>query len=348
MDVRLGTFNLNNLFDRFNFEADLGTLPAADRNVHTTYQWVFVGQGTGPQDPPPQLDVPTSSTPIVRIQRGARGELIRGKPAAAQQALAARIAAVDADVLALQEVENLDALRRFNRDLLDRPYAYEVLVEGNDPRFIDVAVLSRLPIRTVTSHRFEVHPDDPMTPVFGRDLLELQVFNQTRSRTLLTLFVTHLKSKFVPFEDPDPVATALANDRLRTRQAETIARVVSGRTRPDTRYLVMGDLNDAPAAETLAPMVSGLGLVDALADVVESRPPPPATAENSPTTVRWTFRQSVANAPDTFELLDQIWLGPVLAGRVTHAEIERRRAWNASSAGVGSDHDPAWIVLGGL
>ncbi len=30
MDERLGTFNLNNLFDRFNFEADLGTLPAED------------------------------------------------------------------------------------------------------------------------------------------------------------------------------------------------------------------------------------------------------------------------------------------------------------------------------
>ncbi len=255
---------------------------------------------------------------------------------------------MDADVLALQEVENLDALRRFNRDHLAQPYAYEVLVEGNDPRFIDVAVLSRLPIANVTSHRFEVHPDDPMVPVFGRDLLELQVFNQTRGRKLLTLFVSHLKSKFVPFDDPDPVATGLANDQLRTRQAETITRVVSGRTRPDARYLVLGDLNDAPEAATLAPMVSGLGLVDGLAGVIESGPPPPATAENSPTTVRWTHRHSVANAPDTFELFDQIWLSPALAGRVTHAEIERRRAWNASSAGVGSDHDPAWIQLGGL
>jgi endonuclease/exonuclease/phosphatase family metal-dependent hydrolase len=348
MDVRLGTFNLNNLFDRFNFEADLGTMPAEDRNVHTTYQWVFVGQGTGPGDPPPQLDAPTSSTPVIRIQRGVRGELIEGKPAAAQQALAARIAAVDADVLALQEVENLDALRRFNRDHLARPYGTEVLIEGNDPRFIDVAVLSRLPIANVTSHRFEVHPDEPTMPVFGRDLLELHVFNHTRRRKLLTLFVTHLKSKFVPFDDPDPAATALANDRLRTRQAETIARVVSGRTRPDARCVVVGDLNDAPEADTLAPMVSGLGLVDALVDVVESRPPPPATPENSPATVRWTHRHSVANAADAFELFDQIWLSPALAGHVTHAEIERRRAWSASSAGVGSDHDPAWIQLGGL
>jgi endonuclease/exonuclease/phosphatase family metal-dependent hydrolase len=348
MDVRLATFNLNNLFDRFNFEADLGTLPASDRNVRTTYQWVFVGQGTGPDDPPPQLDEPNSSTPIVRIQKGVRGELIEAKPATAQHALAARIAAVDADVLALQEVENLDALRRFNRDLLARPYAHEVLVEGNDPRFIDVAVLSRLPIANVTTHRFEVHPANPTMPVFGRDLLELQAFNGSRRRRLLTLFVTHLKSNFIPFDDPDPAATALANDELRARQAETIARVVAARTRPDARYVILGDLNDDPEAGTLVPMVSGLGLVDGLADVTESRPPPLATPENSPTTVRWTHRHSVANAPDTFALFDQIWLSPALGGRVTHASIERRRAWNASSAGVGSDHDPAWIQLGGL
>ena len=253
MDVRLGTFNLNNLFDRFNFEADLGTLPAEDRNVHTTYQWVFVGEGTGPEDPPPQLDAPSSSTPVVRIQRGVRGELIEGKPAAAQQALAARIAAVDADLLALQEVENLDALRRFNRDHLERPFGYEVLIEGNDPRFIDVAVLARLPIANVTSHRFEVHPDDPTMPVFGRDLLELQVFNQTRRRKLLTLFVTHLKSKFVPFDDTDPAATALANDRLRTRQAETIARVVSDRTRPDRALCRRGGPQRRPRGRHIGP-----------------------------------------------------------------------------------------------
>src|SRR4029453_3706564 len=79
MYVRIGTFNLNNLFDRFNFEADLGQLPAEDRNAQTTYQWVFGGEGPGPGDPPPQLDAPTSSSPVFRIQKGVRGELIQGK-----------------------------------------------------------------------------------------------------------------------------------------------------------------------------------------------------------------------------------------------------------------------------
>jgi endonuclease/exonuclease/phosphatase family metal-dependent hydrolase len=348
MDVRIGTFNLNNLFDRFNFEADLGAAPAEDRDVQTTYQWVFVGQGTGPHDPPPQLDVPSSSTPVVRIQTGTHGELINAKPIAGQQALATRIAAINADVLAVQEVENLDALRRFNRDVLAQPYPFEILIEGNDPRFIDVGVLSRLPVASITSHRFEVHPADPSTPIFGRDLLELDVLNGNRDRRLFTLFVTHLKSKLVPFDDLDPVATEATNNARRTRQAETIARVVAARTRPDTRYVIAGDLNDSPDAATLQPMVTGLDLIDGLANVTESRPPPAATPENSPTSARWTNRHAVAKAPDRFELFDQIWLSHALDGHVAHAEIERRIAWSASAAGVGSDHDPSWLQLVGL
>ena len=94
-------------------------------------------------------------------------------------------------------------------------------------------------------------------------------------------------------------------------------------------------------------MVSGLGLVDALGDVVESRPPPPATAENSPTTVRWTFRQSVANAPDTFELLDQIWLGPGPGGE---GDTCGDRAAESAERQLGrrGRRSTAWIVLGGL
>lgn len=349
MDLTIGTFNLNNLFDRFNFEADLGTLPAAERDVRTTYSWQFVGQGTGPGVPPPQLDAPASSTPVFRIQKDANGSLLKPKPLASQQAIAGRIARINVDVLAVQEVENLDALRRFNREMLAAPCPYEVLIEGNDPRFIDVGVLSRLPVANLTSHRFEVHPADPTNPIFGRDLLEVDILNASRSRRLLKLFVNHLKSKLVPFNDPNPTATQAKNDLRRARQAETVARVVRSRTRADARYAVVGDMNDSRSAPTLAPMVEGLNLVDALADVVESQPPPPTTnPEDAPPAVRWTHRLSRANAPDVFELFDQIWVSPPLAARVTHAEIERRSKWHASSDGVGSDHDPVWIRLTGL
>lgn len=348
MDVTVGTFNLNNLFDRFNFAADLGALPDRDRMVQTQYQWVFVGQGDHPDAPPPQLDELASSTPVVRIQRNANGTLLTGKPEKALRALAERIGRLDAHVLAIQEVENIDALRRFNRDVLDDPYPYEVLIEGNDPRFIDVGLLSRLPVTNVTSHRFEVHPDD-VQPIFGRDLLEVDVLDPRRRRRLVKVYVNHLKSKFVPFGVRDRDDAQRRNDLRRRRQAETVARVVAARTRPRTRYVVLGDFNDAPDAAPLEPMVTGLGLVDALVDVGETQEPPTSSnPEDVPPTVRWTHRFRQSNAPDHYELLDQIWVSPSLQDHVADALIDRRSHWTAEATGVGSDHDPVTVRLRGL
>jgi endonuclease/exonuclease/phosphatase family metal-dependent hydrolase len=348
MDVTVGTFNLNNLFDRFNFAVDLGRLPERERDIRTTFTWEFVGQGDGQGDQDPVLDPMTSSTPIVRIQRNADGRLLHAKSERQQRAIASRIDAMNADVLAVQEVENRDTLREFNRTFLAKPYPHEVLIEGNDPRFIDVGLLSRLPVANVTSHRFELHPDRE-TPVFGRDLLQVDLYDPTRRRRLFTIFVNHLKSKFIPFFRQDRDEAGAANDLLRRQQAETIARIVSAHTRPRSRFIVLGDLNDSPDAQPLAPLPGDLGLADALIDVVESQPSPAVTnPDDRPGTVRWTSRFSRANEPDAFELFDQIWLSPSLAPRIVHAQIERRPRWGASSAGVGSDHDPVWIRLTGL
>ncbi len=347
MDITLGTFNLNNLFDRFNFQAEIAAMPADARNVRTTYQWVLVGAGHGPEDPPPQLDPTESTSPYYRIQRNTDGTLIKPKSEDGLEAISSRIDAMGLDVVCVQEVENLDALRAFNRSRLANPYRYEVLVEGNDPRFIDVGILSHYPIANVTSHRFEVHPAEPAMPVFGRDLLEAQVLSPTRSRKLFSVFVNHLKSNFVRFDDPDPESTRQANNVRRRRQAEVVRRIVDAKTRPTSRYVVVGDMNDAPESDTLAPFTEPL--TDALAQVVESRPAPPATnPEDAPVDARWTHRFSVSRGPDKFELFDQIWLSPSLGPKLDHAEIERRTKWSASAAGVGSDHDPAWIRLTGL
>jgi len=57
------------------------------------------------------------------------------------------ISETKADVIALQEVESLAALRRFRNDYLKRRgYDHVIVLDGNDPRFIDVAVMSKYPI----------------------------------------------------------------------------------------------------------------------------------------------------------------------------------------------------------
>jgi endonuclease/exonuclease/phosphatase family metal-dependent hydrolase len=244
-------------------------------------------------------------------------------------------------VLCAQEVEDIDTLRFFAAQHLGGRYRYLVLVEGNDPRLIDLAVLSKLPLGAVASHQHAVHPEDPAEAVFSRDLLEVDILHPANRSRLFAVFNNHLKSQFVPF-DQDPVAGKEANDLRRRRQAETVERLVAARTRPDSRYLVLGDMNDAPEAAPLAAITSSpqLGLVDGLAHPTETRPPkadnPPAPASGA-----WTHRFKEPGQPARYELFDQIWLSPGLAGHQTGAFIDRR----TRHGGDGSDHDPAWVTL---
>jgi len=214
------------------------------------------------------------------------------------------------------------------------------LLEGNDPRLIDVGVLSKLPIQGATSWQHAVHSEAPEEPVFGRDLLEVQIYTPSRKRHLFTLFNNHLKSHFVHFLD-DPVTGAAANDVRRRRQAEVVAEIVKRTTRPNSRYVVLGDMNDPPDSPCLTAMATDaeMRLQNALVNPVETRPakadtPPPASPA-------WTHRYKPSHQPAEYRLYDQIWLSPSLAARQTGAWIDRR----TKHGGDGSDHDPAWVEV---
>jgi endonuclease/exonuclease/phosphatase family metal-dependent hydrolase len=321
MQVKIGTFNLNNLFSRYNFRGEIDALHDNDSEIEATITFDL----TDPER--------------FRI-REFRGSLVKAKSAAERAKIAERIIAMDVDVLAVQEVEDIDTLNRFARDDLDGLYRQRVLIEGNDPRLIDLGVLSRLPIGAVTSWQKKVHPEAPGETVFGRDLLQVEILNSTRKKRLFTIFNNHLKSHFVPF-DEDPVEGAQRANMRRRRQAEMVKEIVEKETRPNSRYIVIGDMNDPPGSASLAPLVASpdLGLVNSLEDAEETRP---AKADTPPPPSKsWTHRFKPSGQPARYELYDQIWLSPSLADRHQGAFIDRR----TKHGGDGSDHDPAWVVL---
>ena len=82
---------------------------------------------------------------------------------------------MDVDVLTVQEVEHIGILKRFNRDHLEKLYPHVVLIEGNDQRFIDVGILSKLPIGAIVSYQTAARPDEPNRRVFSRDLLQVEI-----------------------------------------------------------------------------------------------------------------------------------------------------------------------------
>lgn len=128
--IRVATFNCENLFARFKFEAGINpaTASANGFTVNET-KFDFLNE--------------------------------------VEKALTARaIRAVNADVIALQEVDNHDVLKRFRTQRLQgMGYTHTMLVDANDPRHIDVAILSRFPIVAARPHQ---HLKSGAQPLFSR------------------------------------------------------------------------------------------------------------------------------------------------------------------------------------
>lgn len=254
MSITIGTFNVNNLFSRYNFRGELKAIAAGETEVDARLIYTF-------------------ANPHDYALRTYEGRLVKGKPAAEREAVAERIKAMDLDVLAIQEVEDIGTLRHFADHDLRGLYPYQVLVEGNDPRLIDLGLLSKLPLGAVTSWQHAVHPDNPNEPIFNRDPLEVDVLDKARRRTLFTVYSTHLESHFVRWNDPDKEAARGRANRRWQQQAEVIAQIVQTRRRPDLSYLIVGDMNDPATSAWLAPLTTSpkLRLVNALSDPRETR-----------------------------------------------------------------------------
>jgi len=316
--LTVGTGNRNNRFSRFNLQASISELQSGSATMEFTF----------------------TSEDDIEVRKF-MGSLIKAKSVADTNKVAARILSMDLDVLAVQEVENAQILREFNRDSLGDLYPFRVLIEGNDPRFIDVGVLSKLPIGAVTSFQTAVHPDDPQKRVFGRDLLEVEILDASRSNRLLTLYNTHLKSHFG--DDDNAGQGKIKNDERRRQQAEMMQEIIGGRMRTNSRYLVVGDMNDPPEADPVDALhtIDNQEMVDALTNPTEVGEMKPETnPADEPTTTAWTHRFKKSGVT-SHHLFDHIWASPALSSRLEGSFIARRH----NLTGDGSDHDPAWVEL---
>ncbi|HWL94867.1 MAG TPA: endonuclease/exonuclease/phosphatase family protein [Phycisphaerae bacterium] len=157
------------------------------------------------------------------------------KPEAAQAKAAETIRSLDADIIALEEVENRGVLEQFVANRLgDLGYANVVLFEGNDGRGIDCALLTWLPVGPVTSYRHVLFDDGSggrMT--FRRDLLRITI--EPPGHASFDVFVVHLKC-------------CGGTDDVRIRNAEAVAvraivdDILKGS--PSARFVICGDFND--------------------------------------------------------------------------------------------------------
>jgi endonuclease/exonuclease/phosphatase family metal-dependent hydrolase len=161
--------------------------------------------------------------------------------------IAAAITRLDADVVALEEIEDqtcLDAL------LSHLPTMHGVLGETDFAASVDVAIVSRAPIERVVRHRAAtpLTLDDGRTTTFSRELLEVHV--QIDGHPVIVL-AAHFKSK----SDDDPLR--------RLAEARASSRIVNDAAAAEPAAIVMlaGDLNDVPGSPPLDALTVDGGLM---------------------------------------------------------------------------------------
>jgi endonuclease/exonuclease/phosphatase family metal-dependent hydrolase len=289
----LCTFNANNFFLRYRFDSTFPGDAGRKSWVETTKAGRF---GYVPER---HFGVAGGESYV--IWDGKRRELAARALREGDDALP--------DVLCLQEVENLDALRRFNDEYLGGYYRNSLLIDGWDPRNIDVGVMSVYPIAEIRTHIDD--RDRAGARILSRDCLEVTL--ELPGGEHVTLFVNHLKSKFadeIGKSREEVVRARLDGHEKRKAQAKYVSDLVRARfadAHDKALYAVVGDLNDTDESPWLKPLLGTRMLHDVVADT-------------RPREDRWTYYW---RAKGRVQQIDYILASRALASRVKRTHIAR-------------------------
>lgn len=204
------------------------------------------------------------------------------------------IKTVNADVACIVEADNRIGLRRFDTALLRSRYPYEMLLDGNDQRGIDVGLLSKYPIGGVWTHMFDVQG---RSKTFSRDCPEYEVI--LPSGRPLYVLCNHLKSK--------GYSSQKEGDARRKRQAAAVAAILEGYELKKDWVVVAGDLNDTPTSDRLSPLLS----IPDLYSILELQ-------FGNDMAKRWTYHYR------SFEQIDYLLVSKPLKHRLRSAGVESR------------------------
>ena len=200
---------------------------------------------------------------------------------------------VKAHVACIVEADDRPSLKAFDSHLLNNRYKYEMLIDANDSRGIDVGLISKYPLGGVWTHMFDKVGNKT---VFSRDCPEVEVI--LPNGQALYVLCNHFKSRGYDFDGS-------ANSK-RKRQATRVAEILGTYDLTQDWVVVAGDLNDSPTSAPLQPLMN----VPDLYDVLELQFPDDHTR-------RWTYHF------EQFEQIDFVLVSKPLKERFRKAGVER-------------------------
>jgi len=295
--IRIATFNVENLLQRFNFK--------------------YTQSGLA-REPALELLGVTDEEEDLRLRKA----LYVSHTDDSRQMTAQAVRDMDADVVCMQEVDSRKILDDFNELYLKKSagvhYGWRRVIEGNDPRGIDVAVMAKQRIEAVShadwsyeelglfNPEIEACGNTPGDRIFRRDCLEV---NLKKDDTPITLFVCHFKSMMGGRDETRPVRAA---------EAAAVRKIIERKfPKPKTaNWVVLGDFNDYTHVEGKPTNDHALGELFRAGFAVN-------ILENLPKTQRWTHYYAGGNE---MRQLDYILVSPAIAdkNKTTKPEIFRR------------------------
>lgn len=283
MNVRVGNFNLENLFSRYS----LLNLDPQEREKLEAEEFKTLSL-------------------TKKTRKGQNWHQIKREPilGVAQENTAKIIDHVNADILCVQEIEDLPTLRNFANKILEpiqkknhnREYSHFMLIDGNDIRGIDLGIMSRYPFGKIKTHMYE--KDITGFPLFSRDCLEVEIKVRNKS---LHFLIQHFKSQISRPSDINGI-------KKRTRQAKRVAEIVKELQDmdPQANLIVAGDFNDGPTSASLQALFKqGMGLYN--------------TIKELPNAERWTYIHGSKK-----QQLDYLLVSDNLKQKITNFKVERR------------------------
>ncbi len=221
------------------------------------------------------------------------------------------------DIVVMQEVEDMETLKLFNQRYLKSQYE-PLLIDGNDPRGIDVCFLVRrdLPLRVeYRSNRHEKWVDPILGPderhVFSRDLPILILRVEGSEKPVLVMAGAHLKSKRTR-DSSDPESNIKRGGETQ-RAAEILARLQT-EFGPSVPILFGADFNgDVNSEKEFAILKSALALEDSL-----NLSDPPASPWG-----RVTHTWFPRGAPAHYSQFDALLVSPALRPALQDSYVYR-------------------------
>ena len=220
----------------------------------------------------------------------------------------------DPDIAILSEIENEEVLAALD-DALGGKYPEHQLIEGNDPRGVNIAALSKTSFSSVVSHAGETFTQNGLPAPsyqFARDAVE---YHLTKNGRNVVFIGVHFRSKGPPDD---------ANKRLAEAQhARSIADGIAAAD-PTAAIGILGDFNDLPDSDPWKAIAGNDGAyTDAPSYVTDAD--------------RWTF-----DFQNSHELIDHVMMNATMNTLVDKAAQKIRHGSDVDAA---SDHAPIITTL---